>query len=486
MEYQRIKDLPSNFNELQSETLSALAYVWREQFEKMKSSNLYKLFNEKLYRRWAIETGIIENIYDLDRGTTEILINQGFCESLISHGSSNKSPDFIINTLKAHRNTIDFLFDFVKRGRELTCSYIKELHQLLASTQETSIGKDQFHRKVSVELLKGTWKKYPNNPTRPNGEVFAYCPPEHVQSEMDQLVKLHQKHLSNGVPAEIEAAWLHHRFTQIHPFQDGNGRVARALASLVLIQNNYFPLVVPREFRLDYIQGLESADDGDLKPLIRMIVKFQRNEIKRALSIVDDVEHANAMNDLVKSFDSKIKQRQEEKYNSILEQSDQNAQKLINAALNRADKISSELNSIFDKFNGLVKYTSFACQNEEHTDHWFRNQIIKVAKEKDYFADTRTYRKWIRLTISNGGQHNIIFSFHCLGSNFTGTMCVSAFIFERLKDEGNETRETQAISLTDDVFIFTHKDDSEQLLLHFKKWIEEALMVGLAQIKEQI
>ena len=32
---------------------------------------------------------------------------------------------------------------------------------------------------------------------------------------------------------EIEATWLHHRFTQIHPFQDGNGRVARALASLV-------------------------------------------------------------------------------------------------------------------------------------------------------------------------------------------------------------------------------------------------------------
>lgn len=51
------------------------------------------------------------------------------------------------------------------------------------------------------------------------------------------------------VSPEVEAAWLHHRFTQIHPFQDGNGRIARLLASLVFIKAGWFPLVVTRDDR---------------------------------------------------------------------------------------------------------------------------------------------------------------------------------------------------------------------------------------------
>ena len=50
---------------------------------------------------------------------------------------------------------------------------------------------------------------------------------------------MYTEHQGCGVPLEVEAAWLHHRFTQIHPFEDGNGRVARALASLVFIPDGF-------------------------------------------------------------------------------------------------------------------------------------------------------------------------------------------------------------------------------------------------------
>ena len=46
--------------------------------------------------------------------------------------------------------------------------------------------------------------------------------------------ELHRNH--HDVAPEVEAAWLHHRFTQIHPFQDGNGRIARALATLIFVK----------------------------------------------------------------------------------------------------------------------------------------------------------------------------------------------------------------------------------------------------------
>ena len=88
---------------------------------------------------------------------------------------------------------------------------------------------------------------------------------------MDRLIAMHGEHLTKGVPPEIEAAWLHHRFSQIHPFQDGNGRVARTLASLVFIQKGLFPLVVTRDDKVEYLNALESADAGSLKELISLL-----------------------------------------------------------------------------------------------------------------------------------------------------------------------------------------------------------------------
>ena len=61
----------------------------------------------------------------------------------------------------------------------------------------------------------------------------------------------------------IKASWLHHRFTQIHPYQDGNGRVARALTTLTLLQSNLLPLVIDRGLRVEYIRALEVVDAND-------------------------------------------------------------------------------------------------------------------------------------------------------------------------------------------------------------------------------
>ena len=59
-------------------------------------------------------------------------------------------------------------------------------------------------------------------------------------------------------------AWLHHPFAQIHPFADGNGRVTRALVTWHLVQHDHLPIVVTRDDRGDYIDALETADDGNL------------------------------------------------------------------------------------------------------------------------------------------------------------------------------------------------------------------------------
>jgi Fic family protein len=87
----------------------------------------------------------------------------------------------------------------------------------------------------------------------------------------------------------VEAAWLHHRFTQIHPFQDGNGRIARALASLIFIRKRWFPLIIDRDTRAEYIEALENSDGSNLQELIGLFVSVQKKSFIKALSISEDV-----------------------------------------------------------------------------------------------------------------------------------------------------------------------------------------------------
>ena len=83
----------------------------------------------------------------------------------------------------------------------------------------------------------------------------------------------------------IVAAWLQHRFTQIHPYQDGNGRVSRALVTLTLLRADILPLVIDRNMRVEYIKSLEAADYGDLTSLAELFANLERNAILQGLSV---------------------------------------------------------------------------------------------------------------------------------------------------------------------------------------------------------
>src|SRR5207249_5278292 len=125
------------------------------------------------------------------------------------------------------------------------------------------------------------------NPRRPDGAIHEYCPPIHVDSEMGNLLEWLSKYFDDD--PIIVSSWLHHRFTQIHPYQDGNGRVARALTTMVLLQADLLPLVLDRDLRIDYIEALESADLGDLAQLAGIFARLERTAILQALSVDADV-----------------------------------------------------------------------------------------------------------------------------------------------------------------------------------------------------
>lgn len=64
------------------------------------NSKEYEDFITKLKRRHAIETGIVGRMYDIDKGVTETLSNEGFISSLVSHGDTNIPKQALFNDLQ--------------------------------------------------------------------------------------------------------------------------------------------------------------------------------------------------------------------------------------------------------------------------------------------------------------------------------------------------------------------------------------------------
>ena len=155
------------------------------------------------------------------------------------------------------------MFALVKADRPLTVHSLKEWHALLTRHQASAAGFNPFTRQLTeIPLLRGEFKRRPNNPLREDGFVHEYCPPEQTRSEVDRFLALHASHQKLNLATEVEAAWLHHEFVRIHPFQDGNGRMSRMLMAIPYARAGEFPPVILALNKLEYISALELADAG--------------------------------------------------------------------------------------------------------------------------------------------------------------------------------------------------------------------------------
>ena len=116
-----------NWKTCDTSLLDEIVPSWFARREVLQAnSKEYEEFINRLKRRHAIETGIVERMYDIDKGVTETLINEGFISSLVSHGDTNVPKQKLFNHLQDHLDAVDFIFDIVKENRPLTKSFICE------------------------------------------------------------------------------------------------------------------------------------------------------------------------------------------------------------------------------------------------------------------------------------------------------------------------------------------------------------------------
>ncbi len=490
MSYQRIEPFPAP-NTYEFPELQALSSVWKERKTALEKDGAYKEFIKKLKREWAIETGIIERLYTWDRGVTEVLIEQGIESSIIAHrgGVSQSDAEHIQTLINDHLGIVEGLFGYIKGEEPLTEHFVRGLQAQFTAHQDYTEAVTESGDLIRVTLQKGQYKTLPNNPRRPNGEMHSYCPPELTKDEMEALIRMYREAEGTHTP-ELKSAWLHHRFTQIHPFQDGNGRVARALASLVFLREGLFPLVVREADRKEYIGALEIADAGNLGPLVTFFARRQRDAILKALGLEQQVQQSKYADQVVASALELLRgrfSREKQKVSAVYE----HAEKLFKYVEMKFGELATSLDQQLPSLtppHRQAKYhaRSNSADNSSNQRHYFQKQIVDIAKRFDYFANFERFRTWVRVTLTTDQDFDYVVSFHGYGPDDTGILAVSAFTYMKAPREEGGTEPIALHPAATELFQFNYAESFDTTEKRFAEWLEASMAIALAEWKRSL
>lgn len=211
---------------------------------------------DQLRREWRIEqvyetTGIEGN--SLDVNETRLVLERGVTIS----GKPERDSTDALNMAEA----LDYL-ETLTRSEALSPRDIREIQQLVLG-EAPGAG---AYRTTQVKI---------------SGAEHVPPPASEITAQVEDLVRWVND--STECPVPLRAAVAHAWLTHIHPFRDGNGRTARAVSNLILIKGGYPIVLIRRKDRTRYYDALAASDEGDIAPLLDLIIKRSEDSLRQVV-----------------------------------------------------------------------------------------------------------------------------------------------------------------------------------------------------------
>ncbi len=170
------------------------------------------------------------------------------------------NPDKVRNILN-QRNAFMKVLNMVKEKQELDENKVKDLHQILCEGNLEEIG--GLYRRVNISV---------------KGSNHTPCSYEKVYDRMDKYFIFMQDGPKGDLWEYI--SYLHLQLAKIHPFLDGNGRLARLVLNYELMKYGFMPIIITSEQKDKYFSTLEAFKvEKDIKPFMDFLEELELNSL---------------------------------------------------------------------------------------------------------------------------------------------------------------------------------------------------------------
>ena len=231
----------------------------RAKLVEIRNSNSEKLFDN--FDK-AFEVDYAHNSTAIEGNTLTLIETKVLLEDEISVG--NKSLREIYEVIN-HNKAFAYVKKCISENKQLDENIVKDIHSILM--ENILVG--GVYRNVEVRITGAKHK--PPAPSEMYYQIKEFFSNINSKSDLN--------------PIEL-AAWTHAEFVKIHPFIDGNGRTSRLIMNYQLLRNEFLPVSINTEDRLEYFNLLEEyAVNGNLAPFVDFIAKLEEQQLDEYLSI---------------------------------------------------------------------------------------------------------------------------------------------------------------------------------------------------------
>ncbi len=231
---------------------------------------------QKIRMEWNYHSNVIEG-NSLDYGETRSLLLWG----ITAKGKPLK--DHL--DLEGHNEAIKKLEAIADKEIPITESLIIEFHRLILAEPF-----DDYRK----EIQPGKYKETDNYLYNYRGERVDFCTPAEVPVKLNELINWtnnaidppKRKKKKYDIHPLLIATRFHYEFINIHPFDDGNGRLARIFMNLILMQCGYPPIIVNKDLKDQYYRAIEDSRERGIEVLAEFLgeqlIKSQELYLKAA------------------------------------------------------------------------------------------------------------------------------------------------------------------------------------------------------------
>ena len=407
----------------------------------LKSIDTYKIqldslrpikpeYNQKISQKFQLEFNYHSNHIEgntLTIGETKMMIVKGVEASV-----PRKIKDVL--EMKGHLEAYDYLGFLTERvltadrlPLELNQSFIKNLHKIVLVENEI-IKKTVDGITTTTTIPAGDYKKHNNHVETKNG-IFEYADLTQVPQLMSDLLDWYNRGREQVHPLVL-ASMFHYKFIRIHPFGDGNGRMARLLMNLILQSSGLVLALIKsdKENKDKYLNSLSLTDNNFLditdciqsnnpdlfEPFVLEIGECLKNSFDIVIRGAKG-EDITDIDDIIKLAENRERQKNQANlysYNEVISNLE-----LLKQAENQMEQINKYLNSYIDKvLKQMFFYTELNLYNEIEGDCEFVKNINIQTLRVDEIYEIYQYNLILKEPKSNHSysetDFDLIFKFN--------------------------------------------------------------------------